>query len=34
MFDKNDQLLSYKSVAQMANNMTFSYYYYKLMLIS
>ena len=28
------QLLSYKSVAQMANNMTFSYYYYKLMLIA
>ena len=34
MFDeKSYQLLSYKSVAQMANNMTFSYYYYKLMLI-
>lgn len=33
--DKNSyQLLSYKSVAQMANNMTFSYYYYKLMLIA
>jgi hypothetical protein len=28
------QILSYKSVAQMANNMTFSYYYYKLMLIA
>ena len=28
------QLLSYKSVAQMANNMTFSYYYYKLTLIA
>lgn len=27
------QLLSYKSVAQMSNNITFSYYYYKLMLI-
>lgn len=35
MFDENDyKLLSYKSVAQMANNMTFSYYYYKLMLIA
>ena len=35
MFDKSSyQLLSYKSVAQMANNMTFSYYYYKLMLIA
>ena len=35
MFDKKSyQLLSYKSVAQMANNMTFSYYYYKLMLIA
>ena len=35
MFDKNSyQLLSYKSVAQMANNMTFSYYYYKLMLVA
>lgn len=35
MFDeKSYQLLSYKSVAQMANNMTFSYYYYKLMLIA
>lgn len=34
MFDeKSYQLLSYKSVAQMANNITFSYYYYKLMLI-
>lgn len=28
------QLLSYKSVAQIANNMTFSYYYYKLTLIA
>jgi len=28
------KLLSYKSVAQMANNMTFSYYYYKLTLIA
>ena len=26
-------ILSYKSVAQMSNNITFSYYYYKLMLI-
>ena len=35
MFDeKSYKLLSYKSVAQMANNMTFSYYYYKLMLIA
>ena len=35
MFDKDSyQLLSYKSVAQMANNMTFSYYYYKLMLVA
>lgn len=35
MFNENDyKLLSYKSVAQMANNMTFSYYYYKLMLIA
>ena len=35
MFDENSyKLLSYKSVAQMANNMTFSYYYYKLMLIA
>lgn len=35
MFDeKSYQLLSYKSVAQMANNMTFSYYYYKLMLVA
>lgn len=35
MFDKSRyQLLSYKSVAQMANNMIFSYYYYKLMLIA
>ena len=33
--DKDDyKLLSYKSVAQMANNMTFSYYYYKLMLVN
>ena len=30
---ENYQLLSYKSVAQMSNNITFSYYYYKLMLI-
>lgn len=35
MFDeKSYQLFSYKSVAQMANNMTFSYYFYKLMLIA
>ena len=35
MFNEQDyKLLSYKSVAQMANNMTFSYYYYKLMLIA
>ena len=35
MFDeKSYQLLSYKSVAQIANNLTFSYYYYKLMLIA
>lgn len=35
MFDeKSYQLLSYKSVAQMANNMTFSYYFYKLTLIA
>lgn len=35
MFDEDSyKLLSYKSVAQMANNMTFSYYYYKLMLIA
>lgn len=35
MFDEKDyKLLSYKSVAQMANNMLFSYYYYKLMLIA
>ena len=35
MFDEKDyKLLSYKSVAQMANNMEFSYYYYKLMLIA
>ena len=35
MFDENSyKLLSYKTVAQMANNMTFSYYYYKLMLIA
>lgn len=32
--EKSYPLLSYKSVAQMANNMTFSYYYYKLMLIA
>ena len=30
---ENYQLLSYKSVAQFSNNITFSYYYYKLMLI-
>ena len=30
---ENYQLLSYKTVAQMSNNITFSYYYYKLMLI-
>lgn len=29
----NYQLLSYKSVAQFSNNITFSYYFYKLMLI-
>ena len=29
----NYQLLSYKSVAQFSNNITFSYYYYKLMLV-
>lgn len=29
----NYPLLSYKSVAQFSNNITFSYYYYKLMLI-
>lgn len=35
MFDEKDyKLLSYKSVAQMANNMVFSYYYYKLTLIA
>lgn len=35
MFDENSyKILSYKTVAQMANNMTFSYYYYKLMLIA
>ena len=34
MDETSYQLLSYKSVAQMANNMTFSYYYYKLMLIA
>ena len=32
--EKDYKLLSYKSVAQMANNMGFSYYYYKLMLIA
>ena len=32
--EKDYKLLSYKSVAQMANNMVFSYYYYKLMLIA
>ena len=30
---ENYKLLSYKSVAQFSNNITFSYYYYKLMLI-
>lgn len=30
----NYPLLSYKSVAQFSNNITFSYYYYKLMLIA
>ena len=35
MFDESDyKLLSYKSVASVANNLTFSYYYYKLMLIA
>ena len=35
MYDEQSyQLLSYKSVAQIANNITFSYYYYKLMLIA
>ena len=35
MMDENSyKLLSYKSVAQMANNLTFSYYYYKLTLIA
>ena len=34
MDETSYKLLSYKSVAQMANNMTFSYYYYKLMLIA
>ena len=34
MDENSYQLLSYKSVAQLANNMTFSYYYYKLMLIA
>lgn len=35
MFDEKDyKLLSYKSAAQMANNIVFSYYYYKLMLIA
>ena len=29
----NYQLLSYKSVAQFSNNITFSYYYYKMMLV-
>ena len=29
----NYKLLSYKSVAQFSNNITFSYYYYKMMLI-
>ena len=30
----NYQLLSYKSVAQISNNLTFSYFYYKLMLVA
>ena len=30
---ENYKLLSYKSVAQFSNNITFSYYYYKMMLI-
>lgn len=35
MYDEQSyQLLSYKSVAQIANNITFSYYYYKLTLIA
>ena len=34
MDEQSYKLLSYKSVAQMANNLTFSYYYYKLMLIA
>jgi hypothetical protein len=34
MDESSYQLLSYKSVAQMANNLTYSYYYYKLMLIA
>ena len=32
--EKDYKLLSYKSVSQIANNMVFSYYYYKLMLIA
>lgn len=35
MFDEtNYKLLSYKSVAQLSNNITFSYYYYKLALVA
>lgn len=34
MDESSYKLLSYKSVAQMANNMTFSYYYYKLTLVA
>ena len=35
MFDEESyKLLSYKTVAQRANNLVFSYYYYKLMLIA
>ena len=30
---ENYKLLSYKSVAQFSNNITFSYYYYKMMLV-
>ena len=31
---ENYKLLSYKSVAQFSNNITFSYYYYKMMLVA
>lgn len=34
MDEESYKLLSYKSAAQMANNMTYSYYYYKLTLIA